>query len=206
MAWPRRSLPSAQRKQQATSSTSSPTWSTMTFPGLGGLALDQPTSASPTVTSRPEPWATLLDFSMRPGRHRSPATMPSYHRGRAPRMELDSTGGGAAFPQKQEATWDLIALGRTPTARPFRQRPAHRRGRREVLLSLRCGRLRRRPRDASSSSRLACESRGLGMRCRACENGPGRWPGPGACSAVSWGWVAPRWQGRYVPPVGASQG
>jgi hypothetical protein len=34
------------------------------------------------------------------------------------------------------------------------------------------------------------------------------WPlaGPGACSVVSWGWVAPRWQGRYVPPVGASQG
>ena len=26
---------------------------------------------------------------------------------------------------------------------------------------------------------LACESRGL-ARCRACENGPGRWPGPGS--------------------------
>jgi hypothetical protein len=35
------------------------------------------------------------------------------------------------------------------------------------------------------------------------------WPlaGPGsACSVVSCGSVAPRWQGRYVPPVGASQG
>jgi hypothetical protein len=35
------------------------------------------------------------------------------------RMELDRTGDGAVFPQKQGATWDPIAVGRTPTARPF---------------------------------------------------------------------------------------
>jgi hypothetical protein len=30
--------------------------------------------------------------------------------------------------------------------------------------------------------------------------------GPGtACSVFSWGRVAPRWQGRYEPPVGALQ-
>jgi hypothetical protein len=35
--------------------------------------------------------------------------------------------------------------------------------------------------------RLACESPSPGMRCRACENGPGRWPGPGEPARLSAG-------------------
>jgi hypothetical protein len=39
--------------------------------------------------------------------------------------------------------------------------------------------------------------------CRACEDTPGRWRG--ACSVVRCGRLAPLWQGRYRPPVGASR-
>jgi hypothetical protein len=55
----------------------------MTSVDLGPQALDKPMPASPTVTSRPKPCATLclLDAA---GRRRSPATMPRFHRGRPP--------------------------------------------------------------------------------------------------------------------------
>ncbi len=48
--------------------------------------------------------------------------------------------------------------------------------------------------------------RGLRMRSRARGSGARPLAGPGrACSVVRWGRVAPRSQGHYVPPVGASQ-
>jgi hypothetical protein len=56
-----------------------------------------------------------------------------------------------------------------------------------------------------SSSRLACESPGLTVRRRARELVRRLARPVRACSAVSCGRVAPRWQGHDAPPVGASQ-
>jgi len=49
----------------------------MTSPRHGAPAMDRRTSASPIVTSKPEPWATPLAFSMRPVDVDPPATTPA---------------------------------------------------------------------------------------------------------------------------------